>query len=116
MDESRRPDASAGRTASACSNTWRAAGKASTRSFAIPGFCDPCPGNRSTKSMAQLEAHDHRAPREASPKGNEEDDAPFLDASHLDGFVQRDRHGGRGRIPEAIHVHVDLVHRNAGVL
>ena len=32
--------------ASERSNTSFACGKASTRSFAIPGFCEPCPGKR----------------------------------------------------------------------
>ena len=34
---------------------------ASARSFPIPGFCEPCPGNSSTTSM-RSEADDHRAP------------------------------------------------------
>jgi hypothetical protein len=38
---------------SAASSAAFAAGNASATSFAIPGFCDPCPGNNNTACMDQ---------------------------------------------------------------
>src|SRR5690242_6221612 len=95
----------------------RAAGWASTRSLAIPGFCDPWPGKSRTMSMVRvLEADDHRGPGEAGAERDHQDLRPLAYAARLDHLVERDRDRRRRGVAVAVHAHVDLFHRDAGVL
>src|SRR5437764_6529721 len=87
---------------STVSNTARASGKASARSFPIPGFCDPCPGNSNTTSM--LIPKDHRAPREPGAERDEHHCRSFLDATGLDRLVEGDRHRCARRVAVPIDV------------
>src|SRR5205823_4991872 len=100
--------------ASARSKTARASGKASARSFPMPGFCEPWPGNKRTMSM--LEAQHHRRPSKAGAERDEQHGHAILDPTILERLVERDWYGGRGGVPISVHVHVDLFHRDIGVL
>src|SRR5512147_93914 len=79
--------------ASTAANVSRAAGSTSTRSFAIPGFCDPCPGNSRTTFIRSegLEANDRRAPSEPGAERDHQYGRALLDAPALDRLVERDR-------------------------
>src|SRR5438105_1490495 len=75
-------------------------------------FERPAPG-RATLWLLPL--HDHTRPRESRAERAEHQLHPGLDATAPHRLVERDRHGGCRRVAEAVHVHVDLVHRHAGV-
>ena len=87
---------------------------------------DPCPSRASAipaRERAErcprdcrLEANDRDAHVKPAPKATNSTCDPSLDASAFDRLVERDRNRRRGGVAVAVDVHVDLVHRNAGVL
>src|SRR2546422_5382927 len=68
------------------------------------------------RARSCLPPHDHAAPGEARTERAQHHDHARLQPAGFDGLVERDGDGRRRRVAKSVHVDVDLVHRDAGVL